>query len=196
MWNCDSVFTAVWTTMSLVFAVWNTMSLISTVWNNDVITMSSWSGTAVLSAIRTSAWSGVMCLVRCPMLRPLWNRLPDTLHITKGIVFCWNQFHCQLTLSHSSPTPAHSPSPHPFSHSPLLSLSPPPHPLHLCQAQGTCGYLHGVRVDCTIQMNIDNDSVQQSSGAVWKSRRTSGLPVPNSPYGLCGRKAAFVKTEQ
>ena len=38
-------------------------------------------------------------------------------------------------------------------------------------------------------MNIDSD-VQQSS-AVWKSRRTSGLPVPNSPYGLCGRKAAF-----
>ena len=43
--------------------------------------------------------------------------------------------------------------------------------------------------------------VQVSSGAVWKSRRAQelcesrggrpGLSVPNSPYGLCGRKATM-----
>ena len=30
---------------------------------------------------------------------------------------------------------------------------------------------------------------KESPGAVWKSRWPSRLPVPNSPYGLCGHKA-------
>ena len=29
------------------------------------------------------------------------------------------------------------------------------------------------------------------TGAVWRSRGRSGLPVLNSPYGLCGRKATL-----
>ena len=94
--------------------------------NYDVIVKRN---SCTLSAIRTSAWSGVMCLVRCPMLRPLWNRLPDTLHITKGIVFCWNQFHYQL-LSHPPPPqlPVHPPPRIPFLTAPssLPFLCPPP----------------------------------------------------------------------
>ena len=31
----------------------------------------------------------------------------------------------------------------------------------------------------------------QSSGAVWKSRWPPWAPVPNSPYGLCGREATL-----
>ena len=31
----------------------------------------------------------------------------------------------------------------------------------------------------------------QRSGAVWKSRWPSWAPVPNKPYGLCGRKATL-----
>ena len=31
----------------------------------------------------------------------------------------------------------------------------------------------------------------QSSVAVWNSKRLPGLSVPNSPYGLCGRKATL-----
>ena len=34
----------------------------------------------------------------------------------------------------------------------------------------------------------------QSSGAVWKSRWPSWAPVPNKPYGFCGRKATLQPT--
>ena len=36
----------------------------------------------------------------------------------------------------------------------------------------------------------------QSSGAVWQSRWTSWAPVPNSPYGLCERKATLNMNEE
>ena len=39
--------------------------------------------------------------------------------------------------------------------------------------------------------SVMNFWVTQSSWAVWKSRRQSWAPVPNSPYGLCGRKATL-----
>ena len=36
----------------------------------------------------------------------------------------------------------------------------------------------------------------QSSGAVWKSRWPSWAPVPNKPYGFCGRKATLNNNSQ
>ena len=37
----------------------------------------------------------------------------------------------------------------------------------------------------------DHANRAQSSGAVWKSRWPSWAPVPNKPYGFCGRKATL-----
>ena len=42
-----------------------------------------------------------------------------------------------------------------------------------------------------ILLMVSVDVKQHWTGAVWMSRWRPGLPVPNSPYGLCGRKATL-----
>ena len=43
------------------------------------------------------------------------------------------------------------------------------------------------------QISLNSLWFNQSSGAMWKKRWTSLAPVPNSPYGPCGRKATLNK---